>query len=122
MGWWLKAWRNYAVFGGRARRKEYWYFLLFNAIALSLCTALDFGLGTDNPSGRAGLIAGVFSLASLVPAIAVGVRRMHDTNRSGWYLLLGLIPVLGAIALIIMMLQDSYPSTNSYGPNPKTMS
>jgi uncharacterized membrane protein YhaH (DUF805 family) len=96
--------------------------LLFNTIALTLCTAIDLWLGTNNPTGRFGLIAGVFTLSSVLPAIAVGIRRMHDTNRSGWYLLLGLIPVVGAIALLIMMLQDSYPSANSYGQNPKTMS
>jgi uncharacterized membrane protein YhaH (DUF805 family) len=113
MNWYLEVLKKYAVFTGRARRQEYWMFFLFNLI---ITLALAFIEGMLGSPGVLGLL---YSLAVLIPAIAVGVRRLHDTNRSGWWMLIGLIPFIGAIVLIIFFVQDSQPGENEYGPNPK---
>lgn len=119
MGWWLQAWRRYAVFSGRAQRKEYWYFLLFTVLANVGCFFLDNYFGTRQPSARFGLIGGTFALAALLPTLAVSARRLHDTGKSGWYLLLGLIPALGAIVLLVMMAQPTVSGSNPFGPDPR---
>ncbi len=119
MNWYLEVLKNYAVFGGRARRKEYWYFTLFNFLAFFALTIIDRVIGSFNSEAGIGLLAGIYSLAILIPAIAVSVRRLHDTNRSGWWLLIELIPVIGAIVLLIFLVQDSQQSENQYGLNPK---
>lgn len=113
MNWYLDVLKKYAVFSGRACRSEYWMFVLFNAIITFVLSFVE-GL-----FGGPGAIGALYSLAVLIPGIAVGARRLHDTNRSGWWLLLGLFPVIGLIVLIVFMAQDSQPSENSYGPNPK---
>ncbi len=100
---------KYATFTGRARRSEYWYFALANFLISIL-------LGLFGDLGK--LVNFVYSLAVIVPSLAVGARRLHDTNRSGWWLLLILIPIVGWIWLIILMVLDSAPD-NQYGPNPK---
>jgi uncharacterized membrane protein YhaH (DUF805 family) len=117
MNWYLEALKKYAVFNGRARRKEYWYFVLFNFLADIVLTFIDRAAGLNNESGF-GLFSGIYTLAILVPGIAVSVRRLHDTGRSGWWLLIGLVPFVGGIVLFIFTLQDSKPD-NQYGPNPK---
>ena len=114
MNWYLEVLKKYAVFSGRARRKEYWLFLLFNII-ISIALGLIEGL-----AGGPGVLPGIYCLAVLLPGIAVSVRRLHDTNRSGWWLLLGLIPLVGGIVLLVFMAQDSGLGENQYGPNPKT--
>jgi uncharacterized membrane protein YhaH (DUF805 family) len=113
MGWYLKALKNYAVFDGRAQRMEYWIFGLFNCI-ISWVLAFVEGL-----AGGPGVLAGLYGLAVLIPTIAVHFRRLHDTNRSAWWLLIWFVPVIGMIVLIVFMLLDSQPSENKYGPNPK---
>ena len=113
MDWYLTALKKYAVFSGRARRKEYWLFMLFNIII-----AIVLGI-VEGLSGGPGVLPSVYYLAVLIPAIAVGVRRLHDTNRSGWWLLLGLIPIVGAIVLLVFFVQDSQADDNQYGPSPK---
>jgi len=110
MSWYLAVLKKYAVFGGRARRKEYWMFVLVNAL-------IAVGLGVLD--GDQGVLAGLYSLAVLVPSLAVSVRRLHDTNRSGWWLLIALIPLAGAIVLLVFTLQDSDRIENRYGPSPK---
>ena len=108
MNWYLEVMKKYAVFGGRARRKEYWMFFLSNCIIL-------FVLGFIEGMFRGPrILSNIYSLAVLVPGIAVGVRRMHDTDRSGWWLLL---PIVNAVFLC----QDSQPGENQYGPNPKAV-
>lgn len=119
MNWYLEVFKKYAVFGGRARRKEYWYFTLFNFLAFFILTFIDGVIGSFNSEVGIGLLGGIYSLAILIPALAVSVRRLHDTDRSGWWLLIELIPVIGAIVLFIFMVQDSQESENQYGPNPK---
>ncbi len=108
--------QKYAVFEGRARRSEYWYFTLFNLL-ISIFLGIIDGFLFD--SQGFGLLRGVYSLAVFIPGLAVSVRRLHDTNRSGWWLLLGLVPIVGWIALIVFMVQDSQTGENEYGQNPK---
>jgi uncharacterized membrane protein YhaH (DUF805 family) len=108
------------VFQGRARRKEYWFFVLFNIIVSVILNFLDRAIGTYDAEAGAGVLGGVYALAVLIPSIAVTVRRLHDTGRSGWWILIGLIPVIGWIVLLVFMLLDSQPGDNQYGPNPKT--
>ena len=109
---------KYVDFSGRARRSEYWYFALFNFLVSIVTSILDAVLGTDYDTSSGGLISTIASLALLLPSLAVGVRRLHDTDRSGWWILLGLIPIVGWIILIIWFCTDSKPD-NQYGPNPK---
>jgi uncharacterized membrane protein YhaH (DUF805 family) len=109
--------QKYVTFSGRARRSEYWFFVLFTVIVGIVAGVIDGILGTRSSMGT-GLVQGLAQLALLLPGIAVGVRRLHDTNRSGWWLLIGLIPVVGAIVLIVFFVQDSH-GDNQYGPSPK---
>ncbi|MBN1989515.1 MAG: DUF805 domain-containing protein [Bacteroidales bacterium] len=117
MNWYLKVLKQYADFSGRARRKEYWMFVLFNIIFAFAAIILDNVLGIAY-SGY-GPIYGLYMLAMLIPSIAVGVRRLHDISKSGWMILVGLIPLVGAIWLLILFVMDSKPGANEYGPNPK---
>lgn len=119
MNWYLSALRKYFVFQGRARRKEYWFFWLFNTIFLAILSVLDNSTGTFNPDSGYGLLSGIYSLVVFIPSLAVSVRRLHDTSRSGWWLLISLIPLIGFIVLLIFMLQNSTPGQNQYGANPK---
>ncbi len=112
MSWYLQVLKKYAVFSGRARRMEYWYFMLFNIIIAAVLSWIDNLVGTY-------VLSGLYSLAVLLPEIGVGVRRLHDTGRSGWWLLIGLIPLIGTIILIIYFVYDSQEGTNQYGPSPK---
>ena len=114
MDWYMGVLRKYAEFSGRARRREYWTFALISFLigcALGVIGALVHGLA---------FLSWVYSLAVLVPSIAVSVRRLHDTGRSGWWLLIGLIPLIGLIVLIVFLATDGEPGDNEYGPNPKS--
>ncbi|MET8953319.1 DUF805 domain-containing protein [Streptomyces sp. NPDC004393] len=115
MSWFIEALKKYAVFSGRARRKEYWNFVLFVAIIYVVLIAI--GVGAKVTAVLA--LAGVFYLAILIPSLAVGVRRLHDTGRSGWWLLFGIVPLVGPITLLVFTVSDSQPGVNQYGPNPK---
>lgn len=119
MNWYLEVLKKYAVFNGRARREEYWYFLLFNIIISIVLKGIDNVIGGSSAEAGIGLLGGIYSLVVLIPSIAVSVRRLHDTDRSGWWLLIALIPLIGAIVLLVFMVQDSKPGENQYGPNPK---
>lgn len=118
MNWYLTVWKKYAQFSGRARRSEYWYFTLFNIIASILLVIVDAAFGTLNAEAGMGLLGGLYTLAVLIPSLAVSVRRLHDTDRSGWWLLLALIPLVGLV-LLVFMASDSSPGQNRFGPNPK---
>lgn len=104
--------KKYAEFDGRSQRAEYWYFFLLNiliSIALSIVgNMLDLKI-----------IGSIYSLAVFIPSIAVGVRRLHDIGKSGWMILISLIPLIGWIWLIVLFATDSTPGANEYGPNPK---
>ena len=119
MNWYLSALKQYTVFDGRARRKEFWYFVLFNVLISFGLAIIDFKTGLYSAEYEMGLLSSLYSLAVLIPSIAVGVRRLHDTDRSGWWLLLALVPVIGALVLLVFYLLDSTPGTNRFGPNPK---
>jgi uncharacterized membrane protein YhaH (DUF805 family) len=119
LNWYLYVLKKYAVFDGRARRKEYWMFVLFNILFSMAAGILDSILGLDFRSGS-GMIGSLYGLAVLIPSIAVAVRRLHDVGRSGWFLLINLIPIIGWIWFIIVLCTEGNPGINKYGPNPKT--
>src|SRR3954469_25884693 len=119
MSWYLEVMKKYAVFGGRAQRKEYWMFFLFNFIITIVLIGIDNLIGAFSPQAGIGLLLGLYCLAVLIPSIAVTVRRLHDTGRSGWWILIALVPFIGGIVLLVFMVLDSQPGENQYGPNPK---
>ena len=119
MNWYLQVLKKYAVFTGRAQRAEFWYFVLFNLLISVALALVDVAIGTYSEEAGVGLLYGIYALAVLLPGIAVAVRRLHDTGRSGWWYLIGLIPLIGAIVLIVFWVQDSQPGENQHGPNPK---
>ena len=121
MSWYLEVLKKYAVFDGRAGRPEYWYFVLFNFIASIVLGIADSLMGTFSSDAHMGLLEGIYSLAVLCPSIAVGIRRLHDIGRSGWWLLVGLIPLVGWIILIIWAATESDTGANQYGPGPATI-
>lgn len=112
MEWYLKCLRQYTDFSGRARRKEYWVFTLINAIIAAVLVVIDLERGSQ-------VLQSVYSLLVFLPSLAVGVRRMHDIGKSGWWMLISLIPLIGSIWLIVLACQDSQPGENQWGANPK---
>ncbi len=115
MNYYIECFKKYVCFSGRARRKEYWMFVLFNMV-------ISFVLGFfDGVIGVESLFSGLYGLVVFLPGLAVSVRRLHDIGRSGWWLLIGLIPFVGAIVLFVFDCMDSQPETNQYGPNPKAL-
>ena len=103
---------KYACFSGRARRQEYWMFVLFNFLLNIVAQVID-GVLT------AGFLSLILCLALLLPGLGVTVRRLHDTNRSGWWVLIAILPIVGAIVLLVFMCLDSTSGDNKFGPNPK---
>jgi uncharacterized membrane protein YhaH (DUF805 family) len=123
VNYWLTAFKKYADFNGRARRSEYWYYTLMNIILMvglqiliTICAVNNAGI----VSAIFGILYLIYALGTLIPSLAVGVRRLHDIGKSGWMMLVGLIPLAGGIWLIVLMATDSAPGENEYGPNPKT--
>lgn len=119
MDGYLLALRKYAVFHGRSRRKEFWGFQLVNAAIIVMIAIIDSMLGTYVDGVL--LLSLVYGVATFLPGLAVLVRRLHDTNRSGWYALLSLIPLVGVIVLIILTIEDSWPNQNPFGQTPKPL-
>lgn len=115
MEWYLHVLKNYARFDGRSRRSEYWQFLLVNVIVALVLGVVD---GVLRKIVGFGMLGALYGLAVLIPGIAVSIRRLHDTDRSGWWLLLALVPLVGLV-LIWFMVEDSNAGTNRYGQNPK---
>ena len=109
MRWYLEALRKYAVFSGRARRQEYWMFVLINLVITVVLSRL----------GSLAVLSGIYALGMILPSLAVGVRRLHDTGRSGSWLLIVLVPVVGGLVLLYFNVLDSQAGENQYGPNPK---
>jgi uncharacterized membrane protein YhaH (DUF805 family) len=122
MEWYLKVMRQYADFNGRARRKEYWMFYLFNIIFVIIAMVLDNVLGIAFEQIGYGPIYIIYALAVLIPGLAVTVRRLHDVGKSGLMILIGLIPLIGGIWLLVLMCTESDSGSNEYGPNPKDAS
>lgn len=119
MNWYLKVLKQYADFSGRARRKEYWMFVLFNMIFTIVAMILDNVLGIAMEEIGYGPLYGLYALAMLIPGLAVAVRRLHDVGKSGWMILIALIPLIGSIWLLVLMVTDSNTGENQYGQNPK---
>jgi len=130
MNWYLAVLKNYVGFSGRARRKEYWMFVLFNIIAAIVLGILDGVLGTRIVTGAVdafgkpqavGILGSLYGLAIFVPSLAVLWRRLHDTSRSGWWFLLALIPCVGVFVLLVFLVLPGTPGPNQYGADPKTL-
>ena len=119
MYWYLKVLRQYFDFQTRASRKEYWMFVLFNIIFSLVAMMLDDILGITFNQTTYGPFSLLYGLAVFIPGIAVSVRRLHDIGKSGWMILVSLIPVIGPIWFLFMTVQDSQPDENRYGLNPK---
>lgn len=126
MHWYLEVLKKYAVFDGRARRKEYWYFTLFNMLIGMGFAILAVGFvmlfGHSDPNAMAFLIfipISLYSLAIFIPSLAVTVRRLHDTGRSGWWYFIAFVPFVGGIILFVFTLIEGDPGPNIYGLNPK---
>ncbi|GGI92869.1 DUF805 domain-containing protein [Polymorphobacter multimanifer] len=120
--WMLEPLRKYAVFRGRARRAEYWWYALLYgllAVATTIADFIVFGLPNMLSNPSVGPITGLLGLALLIPSFAVTVRRLHDTDRSGWWVLLGLIPFLGGLILFIWFCTRGSHGANRYGTDPR---
>lgn len=122
MNWYLKVLKDYTNFNGRARRTEYWMFVLFNIIFAAVAMFLDnmLGLIIDETFGY-GYIYLAYGLLVLIPGIAVVIRRLHDTGKSGWWILLSFIPLIGTIWLLILLVTAGDEGPNAYGPDPKAI-
>ncbi|MDH5182393.1 MAG: DUF805 domain-containing protein [Gammaproteobacteria bacterium] len=118
MNYYIAVLKKYAVFAGRASRSEYWFFTLFNLIIAIVLGFVDGAAGLISAESGMGVLGSIYMLAVLLPGIAVTVRRLHDTGRSGWWLLLILIPLLGALALLVFFIFASQEEENKYGANP----
>ena len=103
---------KYFCFSGRARRKEYWMFTLFNIVISIILMVVDAQMNKN-------ILQPVYNLAVLLPALGVSVRRLHDIGKSGWWLLFVFLPIVGPIVLLVFTCLDSKPGENKYGPNPK---
>jgi uncharacterized membrane protein YhaH (DUF805 family) len=114
MNWYIEAWKKYAVFGGRAGRREYWYFVLFHILAYILLSIIAGIIGKIGAS-----LLSLYAVAVFLPWLAATVRRLHDTNRSGWWALITLVPFVGAIVLLVFLAQESYAVENQYGSLPR---
>jgi uncharacterized membrane protein YhaH (DUF805 family) len=119
VSWYLEVLKKYAVFSGRARRMEFWYFVLFNLVVYIVLSLIDALLGTYNIVSGVGLLSGIYSLAVLIPTLSLWVRRLHDIDRTGWWILINLIPLIGTIVLLVFALMPGTPGSNRYGPDPK---
>lgn len=122
MEWYLRVWQRYAEFSGRSRRMEYWMFTLVHSIImLVICAAVvGFGIAKQPILGSASyLLLGAYGLAVIIPCFSVTVRRLHDTDKTGWWILISFVPVFGGIALLVMLALDGSQGSNQYGADPK---
>ncbi len=116
--WATRPLMKYADFSGRAPRAEYWWFYLLIIVGYAITMILDSMLGLGGSVGPYGILLVVFGLAILVPSLAAGVRRLHDTDRSGWWMLIGLIPLIGAIVLLVFFVGQGTTGPNQFGEDP----
>lgn len=120
MNWYLTVLKKYATFSGRARRKEYWMFLLFHILFLIVASIIDNIAGTTMSNSPYGLIYILYGLFIFMPSLAVSVRRLHDINKSGWWIFISLIPLIGGIWLIVLQATEGDSGSNEYGNDPKS--
>lgn len=118
MNWIVVVLRKYATFNGRAQRAEYWYFYLFYFVAYVALAGVDHVIGTWSQEAGVGLLSSVFIVAVLLPYLAVATRRLHDIGQSGWWQLIFLIPLIGAIVLLVFFARAGQSGSNEYGTNP----
>lgn len=118
MNWYIKVFKDYAVFEGRARRKEFWMFALFHIIIVIALSLVDRVIGTASIAYGFGLLTFIYLLAAFIPGLAVTIRRLHDSGKVGWLALLALIPFVGGIIMLVLMVLSPTPGDNAYGPNP----
>jgi uncharacterized membrane protein YhaH (DUF805 family) len=109
---------QYANFNGRARRSEFWWFYLASFLASIVASIVDVAIGSEVTAGT-GVVGTLLFLALLIPTLAVGARRLHDTGKTGWWQLIALVPLVGIIVLIVFWAQDGHPNPNQHGPSPK---
>ena len=119
MKWYIHCIKNYTNFSGRARRKEYWMFLLFNILIIISLSFISGIISEISGNETSLVIVGIYILFIIVPHLAVVVRRLHDINKSGGYWFVRFIPLIGPIWLLILLVEDSWDGTNKYGRNPK---
>ncbi len=118
MHWYLSVLKNYVGFSGRARRSEFWYFTLFNLIFAVILSVIDHVLGLTDQYGVGPLYC-LYLLAIILPSLAVEFRRLHDTNRSAWWILIAFVPIVGFIVLLVFFCQSGTAGENRFGPDPK---
>ena len=119
MKWYFETLRKYAVFAGRARRREYWMFELWHALILVALFVIDIKVSASGHN-QAAVLTGLYLLATALPSFAGLVRRLHDTNHSGWWIFISLVPLVGQFVLLRFLIKDGDPGVNRFGPNPKT--
>jgi uncharacterized membrane protein YhaH (DUF805 family) len=120
MNWALIALKKYAVFEGRARRMEYWFFFLFYILASIACTIIDVVTGSYNATYGTGLLSSLLVLALFLPSLGVTIRRLHDTDRSGLWILIGFVPCIGWLVLLVFMILEGTNGSNRFGQDPTT--
>ncbi len=121
MNWYIGTFRKAFDFGGRARRKEYWVNYLITILVFAVLIVTERMLGMPTIGELYGPFSVCYALVALIPLLAVSFRRIHDTGRSAWWFLIGIIPVLGSIAVLVLLALDGEPGTNKYGRNPKAV-
>ena len=119
MKWFVMGMKNFLQFTGRSRRSEYWYFALVFVPILLLLAFIEISLGWRGEGSGLGPLTGLFAVVMFLPNLALSIRRLHDTGRSGWWILIGFVPILGVIALLYFYASEGDAETNAYGPNPK---
>lgn len=120
-------WSRFADFKGRSRRSEYWYVQLFLVVTNLAVAGIDLALMDGDvdrfiANGGGGIVGLIWIFATIVPALAVLIRRLHDTGKTGWWALVGFIPLVGSIVLLVFTVTDSSPGENKYGTSPKASS
>ena len=124
MSWFILAWQRATDFSGRSRRKEYWFFHLFNALAFMILIfagiSLDMlFLGANHKGGIFIFMVMLYAVAAFVPSLAVTIRRLHDIGKSGWWYFIAFVPLIGGLVLLVFTLLDSEPYANQWGLDPK---
>lgn len=117
MNWFLAVLKKYAVFSGRARRKEYWMYMLFYVIIIVVLSIVD-AMVFSSSEGGIPILTTIFSLGMLLPSLGVSVRRFHDINKSGWWILIGLVPFVGFFIFLYFMIKAGDSGSNTYGDDP----
>lgn len=118
MFWYIQVLKKYAVFSGRASRREYWWFVLFSTLVSIALMVADLALGTFSDDAGMGMLGGLYVLLVLLPSLGLSVRRLHDIGRSGWWLLISFVPLVGPIVLLVFACMKGTPGANRHGLNP----